>query len=73
MKHSLSKTLFFNCYLAVPLPTLGHSWGDSLINPMLITAFAQFRPEGYRDPGNEVGPLSPTEHLVGFEQGTFRF
>ena len=29
---------FFNCYLAVPRPTLGHSRGDSLTNPMLITA-----------------------------------
>ena len=35
--------LFFNCYFAVPWPTLGHSWGDNLNNdvnqPMLITAF----------------------------------
>ena len=31
---------FWNCYLAVPRPTLGHSRGDSLINPMLITAFS---------------------------------
>ena len=30
---------FFNCYLADPRPTLGHSQGDSLTNPMLITAF----------------------------------
>ena len=30
---------FFNCYLAVPQPTLGHSQGDSFTNPMLITAF----------------------------------
>ena len=30
---------FFNCYLAVPWPTLGHSQEDSLTNPMLITAF----------------------------------
>ena len=29
----------FNCYLAAPRPTLGHSRGDSLTNPMLITAF----------------------------------
>ena len=31
---------FFNCYLAVPRPTLGHSRGDSLTNPMLIIAFS---------------------------------
>ena len=30
---------FFNCYLADPQPFLGHSQGDSLTNPMLITAF----------------------------------
>ena len=29
---------FFNCYLGVPRPTLGHSQGDSLTNLMLITA-----------------------------------
>ena len=31
--------IFFNCYLAVPRPTLGHCRGGSLTNPMLITAF----------------------------------
>ena len=30
---------FINCYLAVPRPTLAHTRGDSLTNPMLITAF----------------------------------
>ena len=33
---------FFNCYLAVPWPTLGHSPGDSLTNLMLITAFCTY-------------------------------
>ena len=64
---------FFNCYLAVPRPTLGHSQGDSLTNPMLITAFLHVRPEGHWEPRNEVGSLSPAECLVGFEPGTFRF
>ena len=55
-------------------PTLGHSRGDSLTNPMLITAFfVHIRPEGHREPRNEVGSLSPAERLVGFEPGTFRF
>ena len=36
----LSFNFFFNCYLAVPRPTLGHSRGDSLTNPMSITAFS---------------------------------
>ena len=30
---------FFNGYLAGPQPTLGHCWGGSLINPMLVTVF----------------------------------
>ena len=52
---------FFNCYLAVPQPTLSHSQGDSLTNPMLITAFVHVRPEGHREPRNEVGSLYPAE------------
>ena len=64
---------FFNCYLAVPRPTLGHSQGDSLTNPMLITAFAHIQPEGHQEPRNKVGFLSLAEHLAGFEPGTFRF
>ena len=61
----------FNCYLAVR--NLGHSWGSSLINLMLITAFVQFRPEGHREPHNEIGPFSLAERLVGFELETFEF
>ena len=34
------KQHFFNCYLAVRMPTLGHSQGGSLTNLMLITAFS---------------------------------
>ena len=33
---------FFNCYLIPPLPTLGHYWGDSLTNLILITFFNDF-------------------------------
>ena len=44
---------------------------DSLVHTMLITAFLRFRPEGHREPRNEVGSLSLTEHLAGFESGTF--
>ena len=64
---------FFNCYLAVPQPTLGHFRGDSLPNPMLITALLLIQPEGHREPRSEVGSLSPAKRLVGFEPGTFRF
>ena len=56
----LQKT-FFNCYLAAPRPTLGHSQGDSLTNPMLITVFVHIRPEGHREPHNKVGSLSPAK------------
>ena len=73
-KRSLQEFFFFfNCYLADPRPTLGHSQGDSLTNPMLIAAFYLIRPEGHREPRNEVGSLSPAERLAGFEPGTFRF
>ena len=41
---------FFNCYLAVPRPTLGHSRGDSLTNPMLITVFSTISTR--RSPGD---------------------
>ena len=67
--------IFFNCYLAAPRPTLGHYRGDSLTHPMLITAFfLHFRPEGHREPRNEVGYLSLAERLVGgLNRETFRF
>ena len=41
-KMSFSPEIFFflfNCYLAAPRQTLGHTEGNSLTNPMLITAF----------------------------------
>ena len=59
--------------MAVSRPTLGHSQEDSLTNPMLITAFVHVRPEGHREPHNEIGSLSPAERLAGFEPGTFLF
>ena len=42
-----------------------------LTNPMLITAFVQFRLEGHRECRNEAGSLSPVKRLLGFEPGTF--
>ena len=66
------KSIFFNCYLAAPWPNLGHSQGDSLTNPMLITAFFHIRVHN-REPRNEVGSLSSAEHLACFEPETFRF
>ena len=64
---------FFNCYLVAPQPPLGHSQGDSLTKPTLITVFVHTRPKGHQEPRNEVGSLSPAERLVGFELGTFQF
>ena len=61
---------FFNCYLAAPLPTLGHSQGDSLTKPMFITAFELFQPKGYQKPLNKVGSLSHPEYQGRFELGT---
>ena len=40
-------------------------------NPMLISMFSLFGPEGHWEPCNKVGSLSPAEHLVGFEPRTF--
>ena len=42
-------------------------------SPMLITYILHIRPEGHWKPHNVVGSLSPAEHLVGFEAGTFQF
>ena len=64
---------FFLLLFGCPRPTLGHSQGRSLTNLMLITAYVHIRPEGHREPCNEVGSLSPAKHLAGFEPGTFWF
>lgn len=40
---------------------------------MLITIFVKFRSEVHRGARNEVGTLSPTEPLAGFELRTFQF
>ena len=62
-----SHWIFFNCYLAAPWPTLGHYWGGSLTHLMVITCILHIQPEGHWEPCNEVGSLSPTQHLVGFK------
>ena len=56
---------FFNCYLAVPQPTLGHSWGDSLTNLMLITAFfLLIWPKGHREPLSEAHNTPHLEEIL---------
>ena len=64
---------FLNCYLAAPLPTLGHYRGGSLTQLMLITCVLHTLPEGHQEPCNKVGSIRLAEHLVGFEPGTFWF
>ena len=56
-----------------PSPPLQKGGGHcvNLTNPILITAFYLFRPEGHQKSRSEVGSLSPAECLVGFETGTF--
>ena len=73
LKNHWILSAFFNCYLAAPQPTLGHYQGGSLTHPMLITCILHIWPEGQRESHSEVGSLSPSEHLVGFEPGTLRF
>ena len=47
--------IYINCYLAAPWPNLGHYQGDSLTNPMSITAFflsiSTWRSEGASQQG----------------------
>ena len=69
----LSGVIFFNYYLAAPLPALGHYWGGSLTHPMLVTYIFYIWPEEHGEPRSEVGSLSLAERLEGFEPGTFRF
>ena len=57
----------------MPWPSLGHYQGGSLTHPMLIICVLHIWPEGHGEPCNEVGSLSLTECLVGFEAGTFWF
>ena len=63
--------VFFNCYLAAPRPTLGHSQGGNLTNSMLITACYLYQPKVYRESRSKVGSLTPAERLAGFESGKF--
>ena len=69
----LGTSFFFNCYLAVLRLTLGHYQGASFTNSMLIAAFLHVRPDGHREPCNEVGSLNPAERLAGFEPRNFQF
>ena len=64
---------FFNCYLAVPRPFLGHYREGNLTHSMLITSVLHIRPEGDRESRSKVASLRPTKRLAGFEPSTFQF
>ena len=70
--------IFPEYYLALqldcPMAILGHRWGYSFTNPMLITAYYSCLTwrslEALYD---KVRSQSVAEHLVGFELGSFQF
>ena len=61
--------LFFGCATA----NFGTLFRGQPHSPDVNHCVIQFQPEGVRELRNEVGSLSPAKHLVGFEQGIFRF
>ena len=64
----------WHCNLTAPWPTLCLSWGDSLNNPMLITAY--YSCLTWRSLGalyNKVGSQSLAKLLIGFGLGSFQF
>ena len=68
-KQSLLFEDFFYLLFGCPTANFGSLSRGILTNPMLITAFYLFRPEGHREHHNEVGSQNPAEHLVRFEPG----
>ena len=64
--------LFFIYVLTAPWPALGHYWGDKLTYSMWIFAF-NVRPVDFREPCNNVEPLSLAEYPVGFDSRNFWF
>ena len=58
---------------ACPTANFVSFWGDSITQPILITAFLHFCLEGHQKPCNGVGLLCLAKFLVEFEPGTFWF
>ena len=56
---------FLNCYLASPWPILGHYWGDSLPQWMLITVVELSWPTRHWEHCKEIVSLSLIKCLVG--------
>ena len=67
------KVFFFKLLLGCPTANFGPlSRGQPHSSDVNHCVF-HFRPEGHQEPRSEVGFLSPAEHLLRFEPGTFRF
>ena len=66
---------FFNCYLAAPLPTLGHSPGgqphQADVNHCILAISTWRSPRALQGCGSLLSPVE--ECLVVFEPATFRF
>ena len=59
---------FFICHLVAPWPNLGHCWGGSLTNLMLITTFIYFNPKHTKCLITRLGPKawpSPSDVSTG--------
>ena len=64
---------FFKLLFGCPTANFGPLSRGQPHSPDVNHCVLHFRPEGHREPRNEVGSLSPAERLVGFEPGTFWF
>ena len=63
----------WHCNLTAPWPTLCHCWGDSLNNPMLITAYYCLTWRSLGALYNKVGSQSLAKLVMGFGLGSFQF
>ena len=64
---------FFKLLLGCPTANFGPLSRGQPHSPDVNHCVFHFRSEGHQEPRSEVGFLSPAEHLVRFEPGTFRF
>ena len=67
--NSYPNSLLFGC----PMANFGPLSRGQPHSPDVNHCVLHFRPEGHREPRNEVGSLSPAKRLLGFEPGTFQF
>ena len=69
LKDTVEKKLLFGCLMTNFGPLSKRQPHSPDVNHCIL----HIRPEGHREPRNEVGSLGPVEHLVGFEMGNFQF